>query len=68
MSEAEVSSDNRLKAYYGPDSGGRMKGVTIVKPIVYGFVYVYLMRNIQITESVHQLNLIFKSLFLEINN
>ena len=27
-----------MKAVFGPDSGGRMKGVTISKPVIYGNV------------------------------
>jgi len=46
---------------FGPDSGGRMKGITIVKPIVYGNVARYFGKKREEDGHTHSWNVYVKS-------
>lgn len=51
---------NKMAADFGPDSGGRVKGITLVKPIVYGNFARYLGKKREEDGHTHQWTIYLK--------
>ncbi|XP_071482103.1 YEATS domain-containing protein 4-like [Diadema setosum] len=54
MSTGMATPKSKIPTEYGPDSGGRIKGITIIKPIVYGNVSRYFGKKREEDGHTHQ--------------
>ncbi|XP_792019.1 YEATS domain-containing protein 4 [Strongylocentrotus purpuratus] len=51
---AGIAMKSKIPTEYGPDSGGRIKGITIIKPIVYGNISRYFGKKREEDGHTHQ--------------
>ncbi|XP_041480139.1 YEATS domain-containing protein 4-like [Lytechinus variegatus] len=54
MSAGMTTMKSKMQTEYGPDSGGRIKGITIIKPIVYGNISRYFGKKREEDGHTHQ--------------